>query len=519
MREHGGERSLGRRAAFDLSNRFAAAPGSVALLLACILACGTGEERVGKNLAPTPSGAVDLLSLNASQFGDALRSRVAVTGSSVRRALVVEDGTPQRLDVPRVAEGSRLRFEVTPRGAASREARIEFRLHTSGEAPPRLLVDQPLAPGDAKHWTRVSIPIPSTEDDAEISIDVRSESEPGEYAVAVSDLVLLPPSPAPGDSPPNLLVITLDTLRADHLPLYGYERDTAPFLTALGQRLAVYEQATSSSNWTLPAHASLFTGLHPYQHGAVHRNVPPAERGALHTGIPLRGSALTLAEILSERGTLAMGVVAGPYLHRRFGVDQGFALYSDLWAGLNRRAPSITDQALAWLEEFGERPFFLFLNYFDPHIPLDPEGYEGGDAALLAQHGIDIARFRWNQMRELGLQPLPEPLRDALMRRYDSEIRVVDDELRRLFTALEARSLLDHTLVVIVGDHGEAFGEHGTFGHGSALYQEETRVPLLYGFLDDQTAGSRSIRQKAPLSRPPDSSEASSSRSGSRPVS
>ena len=490
MRVQGGQRSLGSGVALGTSTRLAAASVTLSIALACISGCEIGGENAGALLTPSTGAPVDLLSSNASQLADALRARVAA-GSMVRRALVVEAETSQVLALPRVAEGSSLRFELTPRGGRSLEGRLEIRLHTRGESAPLVLLERPLVSDAADRWAHVSIPIPSTEDSAEISIRVRAADGAGDLAVAVADLLLLPPTPPPGSAPPNLLIVSLDTLRADHLPLYGYARDTAPFLSELGQRLAVYEQAMSSSNWTLPAHASLFTGLHPYQHGSVHADAPPDERGKVHTGIPLRQSALTLAEILSERDMLAMGVVAGPYLHRRFGMDQGFALYSDQWLGLKRRGPSVTEHALAWVEEFGDRPFFLFLNYFDPHVPLDPEGYEGDDDEILRQYGIDIAKFRWNQMRDLGLRQLPEPLRDALVRRYDAEIRVVDDELRRLFTALEARSLLDHTLVVIVGDHGEAFGEHDTFGHGSALYQEEVRVPLLYGFLDSDAAGSR----------------------------
>jgi arylsulfatase A-like enzyme len=301
---------------------------------------------------------------------------------------------------------------------------------------------------------------------------------------------------------PNLLMIVLDTVRADHLRPYGYERDTMPFVTGLAARATLFERAVAASSYTLPSHASLFTGLLPESHGArvVETGVSLDSLGLeedLTPVAPLSDEATTLAELAQKAG-LATGAIAAnlAYLSRAFGFAQGFDDYIVSTRGWSQWQPAglaigrkivtrlfpasvgfwyrsrITGQgrfyllaaevnamALRWLEERRDQRFFLFLNYMDAHAPyLPPPGYR---ALHPASDSPQSSR------------------REALVDAYDAELRYLDDHLADLFAQLEAWGMLDHTLVVIVGDHGESFGEHGEFEHASGLHEHQLHVPLV----------------------------------------
>jgi arylsulfatase A-like enzyme len=273
--------------------------------------------------------------------------------------------------------------------------------------------------------------------------------------------------------PMNVLLITLDTLRSDHLSLYGYDPDTTPFLAQLARDMQKFERAYTPSTWTLPSHASMFTGLYPSQHGAT-------GSGGELAGNPLPEDVTTLAEVLSARGYRTLGIVSGPMLSREFRVDQGFERYSDAWEGARRRADDVNALALEWLDDADGRPFFLFLNYFDPHTPVDPPGYGAEDHPVFEQYGIDVTRFNWRFLRKHDMPGLPEDAASAMLERYDAEIRYLDGALRRLFGELERRRLLEDTIVCIVSDHGESYGEQKRWGHGGPFYEAQARVPLLY---------------------------------------
>jgi arylsulfatase A-like enzyme len=280
---------------------------------------------------------------------------------------------------------------------------------------------------------------------------------------------------------PNVLMIVLDTVRADHLAPYGYERVTTPGLDAFARRCATrYTDAYASSSWTLPSHASLFTGLYPSQHGA---NYCGAKKECGAAGAqPLRRDAPTLAERFAAHGYQTAAITANAhYVTQSFGLDRGFAHFDDRWgANLNclllpqlagflshvghsiyRRADSITDLALAWIANRDvDRPFFLFVNYMDahtPHLPAPPY-----DAAFGGQQPLDPYA--------------PPDSLSALL--YDRELLFLDAHLSRLLGALEAHGLLDDTVITITSDHGEAFGEHGLWWHGRSLYDDALRVPL-----------------------------------------
>jgi arylsulfatase A-like enzyme/Flp pilus assembly protein TadD len=234
----------------------------------------------------------------------------------------------------------------------------------------------------------------------------------------------------------NVLLITLDTTRADRLGCYGYPRAATPALDALARRGTLFENALAQIPMTLPSHATLLTGRYPRELGI--RLNAEAALGRDHP---------TLATVFKRRGYRTAAFVAAFVLDSRYGLDRDFEVYDDnVGEGvLMRRANEVTDSALAWLRAVKEEPFFAWIHYFDPHQPYEPpEAFRGVGADL-----------------------------------YDGEIAFVDSEVKRLMQWLETQRLADKTLVVVAGDHGESFGEHGEHGHAMFLYQTNLRVPLI----------------------------------------
>lgn len=248
-----------------------------------------------------------------------------------------------------------------------------------------------------------------------------------------------PAAPAPR----AVVLITIDTLRADRPGVYGGTAPT-PRLDALARRGVWFTRARTVVPLTLPSHATILTGLHPLQHG-VHNN------GSFRLG----PRALTLAEILHARGWRTGAVVGSFILDAQFGLDQGFETYDGPAAldgapgtieGPERDAAAVTEAALRWLSRRDGTPFFLWAHYFDPHTPYSP----------------------------------PEPFRSAHPRSpYDGEVAYVDQEIGRLLDALDAAPGGESALVAVVSDHGESLGEHGEATHGLFLYEAVLRVPFL----------------------------------------
>jgi arylsulfatase A-like enzyme len=307
-------------------------------------------------------------------------------------------------------------------------------------------------------------------------------------------------------SGPNVLLIVLDTVRADHLSLYGYARRTTPWLEEFAHEATIYTRASATSNFTLPTHASIFTGKYPRNHGAV--PFPPGKSG----GLPLASRHRTMAEILAERGYLTLGVVANAgYLSREVKLAQGFQLYDSrlpvqclpdrgdhylrrgirtllapwMWTGRfdlrTRRGGQITDEAIRLVEEARRRsrPFFLFLNYMDAHTPyVPPPPYD----TLFPGRMPEFTRDRYFELvaRVFGRgEPIAPAEREHLISQYDGSLAYLDAELRRLVEQLKRLGLYDDTLVIITSDHGEAFGEHNFLGHLQSLEQHQLWIPLL----------------------------------------
>jgi len=288
-------------------------------------------------------------------------------------------------------------------------------------------------------------------------------------------LVLCACAERPSDPRPNVVLVTLDTTRADHLGAYGYERDTSPRLDELAAESRVYERAVSTSSWTLPAHAALFTGKFTGSHGARYDPEGPLQLLDAIRGHPawkayrargLAAGETTLAGVLADAGYATGAIVAGPWMKRPFGLDAGFAHYDDdgIDSTRGRLAEHVTDAAIAWIDA-QEGAFFLFLNYYDPHSPYAAPGEW---LTRFLPDGVDAS--------ELARRPPSTAERIAL---YDGEIAYMDHHLGRLLDHLRRRGLYEASWVVVTADHGELLSEHGLQGHGLHLYQPELHVPLL----------------------------------------
>ena len=301
-------------------------------------------------------------------------------------------------------------------------------------------------------------------------------------ALAVTGCGAGGPDGPSGAERPNVLLITLDTTRADHLGCYGYGLPTSPHLDRLAKESVVFENAISTASWTLPAHASLFTGKFTSSHGARYDPQGPLKLTSGIQGPPVwdeyraRGMSLeerTLAGLLREGGYATAAVVAGPWMKRVFGLDGGFDHYDDdqVHDVSGRLASEVTAAALSWLSLPRDGPFFLFLNYYDPHSPF-------GAPEPFTFEFIPEGRPRGFKKRNwLAL--------------YDGEIRYVDEHLGELFDGLRRRGLWDDALIVVTADHGELFGEKGRWGHGEYLTQQELHVPLIVRYPRGEVAPGR----------------------------
>ena len=249
--------------------------------------------------------------------------------------------------------------------------------------------------------------------------------------------------PPRGAIPSNLLLISIDTLRADHVGIYGDEDAETPTLDQLAREGVRFETAMAPAPLTLPSHATLLTGLHPPHHGVRHNGI-----------FRLEGSFTTLAEHLKENGFETAGVVAALVLGPDTGLSQGFDFYDGELSGkqsnargyVERSASEVTDKALSWAQHNQSGRFFLWVHYYDPHSTYRP----------------------------------PKPYRLRFPGRlYDGEVAYVDAEIKRLLDGLRLRKKLEETLVVVTSDHGESLEEHHEATHSYTLYDATLRVPLI----------------------------------------
>jgi arylsulfatase A-like enzyme len=272
---------------------------------------------------------------------------------------------------------------------------------------------------------------------------------------------------------PLVVVYLVDTLRADHLPLYGYPRDTAPELTRFARDGVVFDQAIAASNWTKPSVASIFTSLLPRDHRCVEGY------NALDPEL------VTLAEALHDRGFATGGVIVNPLVRgKNMHFDQGFDLFGSP-ASPNRAAQAV-DAALAFVDARRGQPTFVYVHTMDAHTPYEPPPPFDRMFPPFPEPGrkaSEPADYR-------------EPLdRDRLVGQYDGAIAYGDREFGRLLAGLRERGLYDRATIVFLADHGEEFLDHGAFGHGHTMFDELVRVPLVVKYAGRREAGRRVARQ------------------------
>jgi arylsulfatase A-like enzyme len=259
---------------------------------------------------------------------------------------------------------------------------------------------------------------------------------------------------------PDLILISVDCLRADHVGAYGYARDTTPNIDRLAADGVVFETAVSNSSWTIPGHMSMFTGLLPSVHGATKRE-------------KLDGSIAYLSELLAAGGYHTGGVASWIYVSQLFGFERGFHTYRVL-GDENTRAGDGVDAALESVGRAKGRSQFLFLHLFDPHTPyLPPREY----LETFGPRPRDISDLH-DKIIRLN-KPASDVETEEIKRLYDAEIAYTDRELGRFFDGLKTMGIYDRALILLTADHGEAFYEHGHWQHTESLYDEILGVPLI----------------------------------------
>jgi len=276
-----------------------------------------------------------------------------------------------------------------------------------------------------------------------------------------------------GPAPPtSVVLIVLDTVRADHCSAWGYERQTPPNLDAFLEGAVQFERAYSTSSWTLPSHASMFTGQHPYEHGAHALRIADSGPNRIFDR-PLKPEAITLAERLRTHGYDTAAFAANTvYLTEHYQVNQGF----DTYHVEKLKAPEVVDLATDWLDARPEKPFFLFLNFIDAHWPYNTDRVEGVVDGPVSDDPEIAEQFR---QQVLPGTNEPDPmLAQAVTEQYDMGIANADRGVGLLIAHLKESGRFENTLFVVTSDHGEFLGEHRLSDHSKDVYEPVLWVPL-----------------------------------------
>jgi len=305
--------------------------------------------------------------------------------------------------------------------------------------------------------------------------------------IVISDL------PVPASDLPNIVVIVVDTLRADHLSSYGYDRPTSENIDKLAREGVLFENAYSTAPYTLPSHASMLTGLYSFSHQAYDN--------------PLDDKYPTIGETLQDLGYRSAAFSANvSTFNRSNGFERGFIHFEDHYRSIGdmirntvygrffeyyvlyklvgyqdelgrMSATDINNSALRWINSQKDGPFFIFINYYDVHSPyIPPNPFRNKFASIVKDPGGLISSY-WST-ENLYVELTPDQLQSEV-NAYDGDIAYVDNSIGQLLANLKKQGLLENTLVVVTSDHGESFGEHGLRGHANALYRELIHVPLI----------------------------------------
>ena len=310
----------------------------------------------------------------------------------------------------------------------------------------------------------------------------------------LASVLLAPGCRTSAPPPPNVLLVSIDSLRADHLGAYGHANDTSPTIDALAREGALFETAISSAPWTIPAHATMLSGLPPEVHGVTsyQRSLAP--------------EAITLAEVLRDAGWTTAAFVSGPTVMAQYGFAQGFASYDESMVEPDRHksARGQTSPGLVklvdgflrrWNDDGRKAPFFVFLHMWDVHYDYAPP--PPYDRMFDPDYRGDVTADDFTRNARINAKMDPRDLAHVRAL-YDGEIRYTDDHLGRIVATLRALDVLDDTIVVVTSDHGEEFFEHGLKGHGVALYDEVIRIPLVVRW-PARIAGGQRVREQVRL--------------------
>ncbi len=413
-----------------------------------------------------------------------------VVGNELRSALPALPGVPleRELEVPR---GSRLRLAYAAQGGVPLPVRFRVTATERERRPVTLFEAAITREEEQNRWHPVAADLDRF---AGRRVTLRLETE--------SDVVPNPALGLPywgmpevfaatrGERPPNVILISVDTLRPDRMSLYGHDRPTTPNLDAWADRAAVFLNTVAPAPWTLPSHLSLFSGLN------AHRQGDPSPR----LGLP--GTPPVLSQHLQGAGYRTLAVTGGDYLRPHFGFDRGFdrfAYYAERRDESSEGELRIgLERALAWIGEHRDEPFFLFLHTYEVHQPFRArQPYFSRFTGVPAVEPVNtrvpprvvedgfLKSKPFDYQGRHGLEPA-----ELIRALYDSGIAYADDQLARLWRELEAGGLGERTVVVLTSDHGELLGEHGLDGH-LYLYEENVKVPLVIAVPGGRGAGLR----------------------------
>lgn len=303
---------------------------------------------------------------------------------------------------------------------------------------------------------------------------------------------------------PNIIFIVIDTARYDRFGCYGYDRPTSPNIDKIAAEATTYETCVSSATWTLPSHTSMFTGLAVSQHGVN------GDNKKLTPQIP------TLAQILQRSGYDTFGISPIHWISEATGLSRGFDHFVTLWDPFAKQNAIVRQsfnllyktvyfnkrdkgaQATNWLakrwlgkwqeEAANEKPYFLFINYFDAHLPYEPpQPFRDQFETIKRSEPVDQDLFRYIT----GKTEMTDERRQRLSDLYDAGIAYVDHRIGQLVEQLTEMGLMENTLLVITGDHGENIGDHGHLGHRYIPYETLIHVPLVVKWPDGKRAGER----------------------------
>ena len=292
----------------------------------------------------------------------------------------------------------------------------------------------------------------------------------------------------------NVILVSLDTLRADRLGLYGYERETSPFMDSMAKSAVVFKSAFSQASWTLPSHISMLTGVYPHLINNINANFD--YNVAFPEKIP------SIASMLKEDGYYCVGFVEGNYVSSYYGFAGGYDFYNELnyadnfdktLCGDNERLVKSEEVSTAadWITRHGsEGAFFMFVHTYAVHSPYaPPPRYDGLFGEIPGQDkGAAISHF--HEVYKGGERQVNGETLGILNILYDRQVRWADDLVARLFASLEQTGLLENTLVIVTADHGEEFKDHGKLGHAKTVYNESVHVPIIMRFPHGEWGGS-----------------------------